>query len=90
MPSKKSRRKKRTMSWKSRRELFEENKIRLELQEETEIPVSLEDWMSLSKTDGETKAKIRAMMQADLDRKQAAGFAEVVKNFRKKSRKARL
>ncbi len=63
MPSKKSRRKKRTMSWKSRRELFEENKIRLEIQEETEIPVSLEDWMSLSKTDGETKAKIRAMMK---------------------------
>lgn len=62
------------------RELFEENKIRLEFQDETEIPVGLENWMSLSKTYSEAKAKIRAMMKADLDGNQATGFKPYLEN----------
>lgn len=57
------------------RNLYAANGISLKTQEQTNVPVSLEAWMELTKPDEKTKAKIRSMMQADMDDSCKTGFA---------------
>lgn len=65
---------------KEMRKLYEDNNISLVLQEQTEIPVSLEGWMALTKTDDKIKDRIRAMMKEDLSGPETTGFHPYVKD----------
>ena len=47
------------------RNLYESNGLELKVQERTDIPVSLEAWMNLTKPDEEIRAKIRFIMKRE-------------------------
>ena len=57
------------------RNLYMANSISLKTQEQTDIPVSLEAWMELTKPDGETRKEIHTIMQADINGTSITGFA---------------
>ena len=44
------------------------------MQEETEIPVSLENWMNLTNTNKKNRQKIRQLMIDDIEGKSVTGF----------------
>ena len=56
------------------RNLYAANGISLKTQEQTDIPVSLKAWMELTKPEEEIRAKIRSMMQNDMDGSCKTGF----------------
>lgn len=62
------------------RNLYAANGISLKSQEQTDIPVSLEAWMELTKPDEEIRAKIRSMMQTDMDGSCKTGFDPYIKD----------
>lgn len=61
------------------RKLYEENDISLDIQEQKEIPVSLEKWMALTGTSDETKKQLRSMMKEDLSGARTTGAGPYVK-----------
>lgn len=56
------------------RNLYAANGISLKTQEQTNIPVSLEAWLDLTKPDEGTRTKIRSMMQDDMRGEYKTGF----------------
>lgn len=61
------------------RALYLDAGLNMTLQEELEIPVSLEGWMELTHTPEEVRGWIRAAMSQDMDGKAATGFAPYVR-----------
>lgn len=57
------------------REMYASAGLTMTLQEELEIPVSLEGWMDLTHTPEDIRNEIRRMMAEDLDGKARTGFA---------------
>lgn len=57
------------------RDLYEKNNMKLLLQEQQDIPVSLDGWMKLTHTEASVQKKIVQLMQEDLDGKGKTGFA---------------
>lgn len=64
----------REMSKEEMQKLYADTGLTLTLQEELEIPVSLEGWMELTKTPEEVRNEIRTMMEKDLSREITTGF----------------
>ena len=62
------------------RDLFAANGISIKTQEQTDIPVSLEAWMELTKPDEEIRAKVQSMMQNDMDGNCKTGFNRYITN----------
>lgn len=56
------------------KDLYIKNNMTFEVQEETEISVSLESWMNLTNTNEENRQKIRQMMIDDIEGKTITGF----------------
>lgn len=61
-------------------ELYLENGLSLELQEQTKIPVSLEAWMDLTNTPEATRQTIRKRMYDNLNGKRVTGFYPYMKD----------
>ena len=57
------------------KELYDSNGLSLAVQERTDIPVSLEAWMDLTKPADDTRKKIKAMMLNDMEGKIITGFS---------------
>ncbi len=64
----------REMSKEEMQKLYADTGLTLTLQEELEIPVSLEGWMELTKTPEEVRNEIRTMMEKDLSGEITTGF----------------
>lgn len=64
----------RNLSISEMKDLYTENNMTFELQEETEIPVSLENWMNLTNTNEKNCQKIRQLMIDDIEGKAVTGF----------------
>ena len=62
------------MSKEDMQKLYADTGLTLTLQEELEIPVSLEGWMELTKTPEEVRNEIRTMMEKDLSGEITTGF----------------
>lgn len=68
------------LSVKEMKDLFSSNAIDLKFQEKSIIPVSLEEWMNLTKTPEVIKDEIRREMMKDIDEKIQTGFSPYYKN----------
>ena len=64
----------RDLSLTEMKNLYESNGLFFKTQEQTDIPVSLEAWMDLTKLSEETKTEIRIMMRDDMRGAGATGF----------------
>ena len=56
------------------RQLYEVNGLKLLMQEQTDIPVSLDGWMDLTKTPQEIRGKIKELMEKDMSGENQTGF----------------
>ena len=65
----------RNLSLSEMRTLYKENGLTIGIQEQTDIPVSLEAWMDLTQTPESVRDKIRDLMQQDLIGKYLTGFS---------------
>lgn len=70
----------RELSKKEMRSLYEQAGLKLTLQEELEIPVSLEGWMALTGTPDVVRDEIRTMMEADMNGDSSTGFEPYLQN----------
>lgn len=61
------------------RELYTQNAMTLELQEQIDIPVSLEGWMNLTGTPEPVKEEIRRLMVDDINANAVTGFTPYYK-----------
>ena len=70
----------RDLSLSEMRNLYAANRLSLQTQEQTDIPVCLDAWMELTRTPKENREEIRLLMKNDLDRKRATGFFPYLKD----------
>ncbi len=62
------------------KDLYLKNKMTIDMQEQTDIPVSLTGWMELTKTPEDVKKEIIALMNKDIDGTYSTGFAPYLNN----------